>query len=73
MEARLKKDCKYPTLRLFFGREYNKTDWVAIPDGFEAQAKESAFLDVRLTEDLDAPVNAVRGSASSFSAAVSMR
>lgn len=57
MQAKLKQDCKYPTLRLFFGREYNKTDWNDIPVGFENQALENEFLDVKteseITEEIE--------------------
>jgi len=61
MQARLKQDCKYPTLRLFFGREYNKTTWQEVPDGFEEQAAHSEFLDVKLVEDAETVVYAVHG------------
>lgn len=61
MQARIKKDAKHKTLRLFFGREYNQTDWNEIPAGFEDQAAANEFLDVCLTEDTEAPIKATRG------------
>lgn len=63
MQARIKQDSKYKTMRLFFGREFNQVDWTDIPEGFESQAEQDERLDVRLTEDVEAPVNAVRGKA----------
>lgn len=60
MLARLKQDSRYPTLRLFCGREYNKTDWSEVPAGFEKQALNSDFIETRLQEDAAALLVASR-------------
>lgn len=46
MKARLVADYKDESLRTLSGREYVKTEWRDVPDGFEASARAHELLEI---------------------------
>jgi hypothetical protein len=46
MKARLAADYKDPTLRTFGAHEYNKTEWLPVPAGYEASARAHELLEI---------------------------
>ena len=47
MEARVKKNARFPTYIFFSGHEYVKTEWRAVPAGFEDQALDESLVETR--------------------------
>jgi hypothetical protein len=46
MKARLVADYKDPTLRTFGDHEYNKAEWLEVPDGYHASARAHELLEI---------------------------
>jgi hypothetical protein len=46
MKARLVADYKDPTLRTFGDHEYNKAEWIDVPEGYHASARAHELLEI---------------------------
>ena len=47
MEARVKQDQRWNTIKAFSGQEFNKDEWRPVPNGFEKEAAANEFLETR--------------------------
>jgi hypothetical protein len=46
MQARIKKNARYPTLNFFSGVEFVKSEWRPVPPGREEEARANDWLEV---------------------------
>ena len=47
LQARVKVECRWPTVMAFGGVSYTKEEWTAVPAGHEKQAYQNDYLDIR--------------------------
>jgi len=50
LQAKVKEDYKFPTVRAFTGREYVKDYWRDVPLGVDDEAKRHPYLEIREME-----------------------